>query len=427
MCSSRSKAEVDLKNKDEDLSIAIGKGSKKEDEDLKIEMSFHRSTLNFASFHLHYHRKNEGEGDVDIVVYVRLRSGKNYDNKNQFPKFDVYLGVNFWTTIELGAKNFAYVEVTIQEVTNDMVHKWKGDTYDRLWRMDDDSDWDLPSGQKRIINITFDDDDENSLSQELTLKYLKAVTLISSNVTTTNVSFTVRARVDSSAPPILNAFEIFKVFPEPNSPTDIQDVNAFMEIKRTYGISKISWQGDPCLPSKFAREVVRCNSGSNTRIVAFDGTGNKLAGSIPKALRENASLQLSVANNPGLCELDSCDKERSKFVIPLVTSIAVFVLIAILSLIIWRFMRKKIQGGLSSKSLKMEILKQKGREFSYLQVIRITDNFKTFIGEGDFMKVHLVTLENDSEVAVKVLSPSSKQGYMELQLEIPLKSRLLWF
>ena len=25
----------------------------------------------------------------------------NYDNKNQFPKFDVYVGVNFWTTVDL--------------------------------------------------------------------------------------------------------------------------------------------------------------------------------------------------------------------------------------------------------------------------------------------------------------------------------------
>ncbi|XP_028803942.1 putative leucine-rich repeat receptor-like serine/threonine-protein kinase At2g19230 [Neltuma alba] len=156
---------------DEDLSIAIGKGSKKGDGDLKTDMSLRRSILNFASFHHHYRRKRIVDMGP-LVLANPTKSEQNYDSKNQFPKFDVYLGVDFWTTIELGAKNFAYVEVTIEEVTNDW---YKDDTYDRLWRIYDDSDWDvlktpLPSDQKRIISVTFDDDDddENSLSQELT-------------------------------------------------------------------------------------------------------------------------------------------------------------------------------------------------------------------------------------------------------------------
>ncbi|XP_054817620.1 uncharacterized protein LOC129317288 [Prosopis cineraria] len=69
----------------------------------------------------------------------------------------------------------------------------------------------LPSGQKRIINVTFDYD-ENSLSQELTLEYLKPITL--SSKVTRKISITFRATVDSDASPILNAYEIYRVFEE---------------------------------------------------------------------------------------------------------------------------------------------------------------------------------------------------------------------
>ncbi|XP_054783449.1 putative leucine-rich repeat receptor-like serine/threonine-protein kinase At2g19230 isoform X2 [Prosopis cineraria] len=241
-------------------------------------------------------------------------------------------------------------------------------------------------------------------------------------------------------------------------------VNAIIEIKDIYGVSRISWQGDPCVPTNLAWDGLSCSSGNNIRILSlnlssskltgqisawFAGlgnlesldlsnneltgqlpeflatlpnlkfinvSGNKLTGSIPKTLREKDNLQLSVADNPGLCQKDSCKKH--KFVIPLIASIAVLVLIAILSLMIWRIKKKRL--GFFAKSQKMEIVKQKNREFSYFEVLRITNNFTTLIGEGGFGKVYLSTLEDDTQVAVKLLSPSSKQGYKEFQSEAQL-------
>ncbi|XP_028806577.1 putative leucine-rich repeat receptor-like serine/threonine-protein kinase At2g19230, partial [Neltuma alba] len=319
----------------------------------------------------------------------------------------------------------------------------------------------LPPHHRRIINVTFDD--INFISQPL--EYLKPVTLSSKMASNNgNVRFTIRAASESDAPPILNAFEIYRYTPLPNSPTNAEDVNAIMEIKRTYGISRITWQGDPCIPSNLRWEGLGCSADNNSRIISLNLslskltgqiapsfanlqnlesldlsnneligqlpefladlpnlkvlnlTGNKLTGSIPKALREKADLQLSVSSNPGLCQKNSC--KEHKFVIPLIASIAVLVLIIILSLIIWR-LRKKRQV-LSIKSQKMGILKQSSREFSYLQVLRITNNFKTIIGEGGFGKVYLGTLEDDTQVAVKLLSPSSKQGYKEFESEVQL-------
>ena len=51
-------------------------------------------------------------------------------------------------------------------------------------------------------------------------------------------------------------------------------------------------------------------------------------------------------------------------------------------------------------------------------MVQITDNLKTVIGEGGFGKVYLGILKDETQVAVKLLSASSKQGYKEFQAEV---------
>jgi serine/threonine protein kinase len=63
-------------------------------------------------------------------------------------------------------------------------------------------------------------------------------------------------------------------------------------------------------------------------------------------------------------------------------------------------------------------MKTKHQAFSYTELVNITDNFKTIIGEGGFGKVYLGTLQDQTQVAVKMLSPSSVQGYKEFQSEV---------
>ncbi|KAK4267811.1 hypothetical protein QN277_024544 [Acacia crassicarpa] len=323
----------------------------------------------------------------------------------------------------------------------------------------------LPPGHKRIINVTFSD--ENSLSQLLTLEYLKPVTLSSNKFTNKGyINVTIKAASDSNAPPILNAIEIYKVVPQPNFPTAAQDVKAIKEIKQIYGISKIGWQGDPCVPSKLAWDRLNCSYGNNIRIISLNlssskltgviapsfasleklesldlshneltgplpeflatlanlkfinVTGNRLTGSIPKALREKANLEISIGNNPGLnCLTNSC-KEHNKFEIPLIASLSSLAIVTVLvSLVIWRF---KMITVLCAESRKKKVLKPKNQAFSYSEVLHITNNFKTTIGEGGFGKVYLGTLEDHTLVAVKLLSSSSKQGYKEFQSEAKL-------
>ena len=62
--------------------------------------------------------------------------------------------------------------------------------------------------------------------------------------------------------------------------------------------------------------------------------------------------------------------------------------------------------------------KLKNPQYNYSEVVRITNNFKTIIGEGGFGKVYLGILNDETQVAVKLLSPSSKQGYKEFRAEV---------
>ncbi|PNX83682.1 receptor-like protein kinase, partial [Trifolium pratense] len=93
------------------------------------------------------------------------------------------------------------------------------------------------------------------------------------------------------------------------------------------------------------------------------------------------------------------------------------VTILLISLGLWIFRRHKVT---STNSTKRGSLIPKQHAFSYTEILNITDNFKTIIGEGGFGEVYFGTLQNQTQVAVKRLSPSSVQGYKEFQSEAQL-------
>ena len=60
-------------------------------------------------------------------------------------------------------------------------------------------------------------------------------------------------------------------------------------------------------------------------------------------------------------------------------------------------------------------IKSKDRQYSYSEVVSITNHFKTIIGGGGFGKVYLGKLKDETQVAVKLLSTSSNQDYKEFK------------
>lgn len=58
------------------------------------------------------------------------------------------------------------------------------------------------------------------------------------------------------------------------------------------------------------------------------------------------------------------------------------------------------------------------RRFTYPEVMAMTNNFQKIIGEGGFGIIYHGHLNDSQQVAVKVLSQSSSQGYKQFKAEV---------
>ncbi|KAF5453068.1 hypothetical protein F2P56_028007, partial [Juglans regia] len=205
-------------------------------------------------------------------------------------------------------------------------------------------------------------------------------------------SVSLKRTENSTLPPIINAFEIYKVIELLQNETDQDDVDAINNTKLTYGVKR-NWQGDPCFPAAYVWNGLECyshnntaritslnlsSSGLNGRIIApyisnltmlvsLDLSNNSLIGSIPDFLSQlpslkvlkleknnlkgsvpvqliekskNRSLLLSV--DPNLCSSASCGK-KSIAVIAAVASVAGLAIIILLTAaaIFWSLKRRK--------------------------------------------------------------------------------------
>ncbi|KAJ4829904.1 hypothetical protein Tsubulata_025133, partial [Turnera subulata] len=280
---------------------------------------------------------------------------------------------------------------------------------------------------------------------------------------------------NSTLPPLLNALEAYCLVDLKQSPTDQGDVDAILSIKSTYGISR-NWQGDPCAPEDFVWEGLNCSYDAAPRIISLNLSswglvgeittelanlkflesldlsnnnltgqvpdflshmqsvrilnlsGNHLTGNVPGDLYARArsgSLSLRVDNNPGLCLTASCKGKSNNTVVKVVASVAaVFVLVAVLVVVALCIFRRRKHQVMTSNAGKVEIrtkdthepLEAKKRQFTYSEVLSVTNNFEHIIGKGGFGIVYHGFLDG-TQVAVKMLSQSSAQGYKEFQAE----------
>ncbi|XP_062155657.1 LRR receptor-like serine/threonine-protein kinase IOS1 isoform X2 [Alnus glutinosa] len=225
----------------------------------------------------------------------------------------------------------------------------------------------LEANQSRSFNVTLNG---KYWYGPLVPDYLSTTTLYSPSAISGsgNYQFSLVKTEKSTLPPILNAFEIYKVKYFLQSETDQEDVDAIAKIKSTYGIKRI-WQGDPCAPKGYSWDGLNCSFEANTppRITSLtlsssgltgqisadisnlvmlqylDLSNNSLTGSVPDFLSQlqylrvlnlernqlsgsvpaqliersdNGSLSLSVIDNPNLdlCGSGSCKKENNTVV-----------------------------------------------------------------------------------------------------------------
>lgn len=63
-------------------------------------------------------------------------------------------------------------------------------------------------------------------------------------------------------------------------------------------------------------------------------------------------------------------------------------------------------------------LASKNQQFTYADVVSITNNFQRVIGKGGFGSVYLGHIKDGTQVAVKMLSQSSSQGPKQFRTEV---------
>uniref|UniRef100_A0A1S4E3N3 non-specific serine/threonine protein kinase n=1 Tax=Cucumis melo TaxID=3656 RepID=A0A1S4E3N3_CUCME len=276
---------------------------------------------------------------------------------------------------------------------------------------------------------------------------------------------------EATLPPIINAFELYIVKNISKLEADQGDVDALTNIKSTYGIKK-KWQGDPCVPMGFPWSGLHCSNGTIPRIISLNLsasgltgeispyisnltmlqildlsdneltgelpeflvnlpnlrilylTRNRFTGLIPKALLQRAEaglLALSVGENPDLCTSVECVKKRKnnkrkKYLVAIILSSIIAVLLPILMVTLVIYKRRKQRENFK-RSIQERLLKSKNQLVQYSEILVITDNLKTTIGEGGFGKVYLGVLSDKTRVAVKLMSSTSQQGYNEFRAE----------
>ncbi|KAL1208521.1 putative LRR receptor-like serine/threonine-protein kinase [Cardamine amara subsp. amara] len=292
----------------------------------------------------------------------------------------------------------------------------------------------------------------------------------------------------STLPPILNAFEVYKVIQFPQSVTNENEVAAVKTIEATYGLSRINWQGDPCVPLELMWDGLNCSItdistpprittlilsssgltgtiaaaiqnltqlekldlsnnnltgelpeflGSIKSLLFINISGNNLNGSIPQSLLRK-DLLLLYQGNPRLGPLGSPTKpHKTKLLVPIVASVASAAILIVVLVLFLVFRKKKpstvevVHPPPSRPTMNVTYanspepsIEMKKRRFTYSEVMKMTNNFERVVGEGGFGVVCHGTVNGSEQVDVKLLSQSSTQGYKEFKAEVDLLLRV---
>ncbi|KAM1219445.1 hypothetical protein ACFX2J_046276 [Malus domestica] len=326
----------------------------------------------------------------------------------------------------------------------------------------------LQTNQTRLLSITRNG---KPFQEPFPLLYLSTSTVSMTEALTGAALHNASISHDgnSTLPPILNAFEIYTVIEFLQEETNQQDVDFIQNIKNTYGVKR-NWQGDPCAPQEYLWEGLHCsyNGYEPPRIISFNlsSTGltgeippsfsnltmlqtlklekNNLTGPVPVGLIQKSndgSLTLSLCENQNLNVLLHCEKEKKKdsILVPVATSVVgILILLTIVAAVIWwRFKNKETMQFLvipllvpsTDVTADLPPIIQHGpmepsqRQFTYSEVLKITNNCERIVGRGGFGSVYHGYI-GDTQVAVKMLSQSSVQGYQEFHSEVNLLMRV---
>ncbi|KAJ1689483.1 hypothetical protein LUZ63_013638 [Rhynchospora breviuscula] len=295
-----------------------------------------------------------------------------------------------------------------------------------------------------------------------------------------NVSL--RATSNSTLPPLLNAFELYVITPTTGIPTYSGDVAAMNKIKTNYQVNK-GWSGDPCVPTELSWSGVTCtfdssnipritslnlsscgltgaivsSFGNLSTLDSLDLSYNDLSGKLPTFLDQLSALTyLDITGNsnisttlpPGLQQrkqdgnlmyrfggasrYSRPSNNKTKILIAVIIPVVCVGVLLLLACLIKSSGFRRLANGeeiRNKNSADLEdsngnIVQIDSQHFTYKDLQKITNNFEKSIGKGGFGTVYHGQLYSGTQVAVKLLDNSSRQGTREFLAEVRHLSRI---
>uniref|UniRef100_A0A0E0II80 Protein kinase domain-containing protein n=1 Tax=Oryza nivara TaxID=4536 RepID=A0A0E0II80_ORYNI len=243
-------------------------------------------------------------------------------------------------------------------------------------------------------------------------------------------------------PPYLAAGVVYS--PSWYSDIDGQYNVTLVATAESYGVKK-NWMGDPCYPTQYAWDGVKCKNTSENipRIISIDLSNSNLHGVISSNFSLLTALEyLYDSNGETYCNKTTSltrSRNRSSAAI-LAISVAAPVLVVIalfIAYLMWKAKRKPntseynpprvpepMNAPVSKKYHWDHLEKNENRQFTYEELEKITDNFQRLIGQGGFGYVYHGCLEDHTEVAVKIHSENSRHGLSEFLAEVQSLSKV---
>ncbi|CAG7871280.1 unnamed protein product [Brassica rapa] len=489
----------------------------------------------------------------------------NYDGLNITPKFDLYVGPNFWVTIDLEKRISGQTEEIIYIprsnsldlclvktgpttpiisslelrplannlyitesgalkgfkryylTSSDTILSYPNDVNDRIWEPKFAPEWKhisttleannsngfavpqsvlktaaVPANATARFNITEELDFPGD-EIYLYIHFSEATTIKSTTPVTCKggiCNLELIRTTNSTLPPLLNAIELYAVVKFHQLETNENDVVAIRKIKERYGLNRITWQGDPCVPQKFLWDNLNCSSTDTSRppritylnltssglkgfiaaaiqnlthLEKLDLSNNNLTGEIPGFLADMKSLMLINLSKNNLigfipqalleresegltlfvdgenrCLSGSCVTEK-KFPVKTAAFVSLATALVIMVILVLIFVLKKKKSpnsealppssvkpsaNVTSTNIPEISIDMKRKKFTYSELMEMTNNLERPLGEGGFGIVYHGVINGSQQVAVKLLSQTSRQGYKEFKAEVELLLRV---
>uniref|UniRef100_A0A0D3EVA8 Protein kinase domain-containing protein n=1 Tax=Oryza barthii TaxID=65489 RepID=A0A0D3EVA8_9ORYZ len=245
------------------------------------------------------------------------------------------------------------------------------------------------------------------------------------------IFFTLRKTPNSELPPLINAFEVYSLVRMNNLTTSSDDVNYMKEVKKYYSLAR-NWNGDPCSPREYSWKGVACNyanGNKNPSIIRVDLSSSGLIGVLHTSFMKMQSLENLLEGNPICSKVKDryCGNKKNRTAIVLIAVIVPVVFLLLLVLVcLWRlcWKGKSEEQDDYSRYEEETPLHIDIRRFTYAELKLITNNFQSIIGKGGFGTVYHGILENNDEVAVKVLVETSVAESKDFLPEVQTLSKV---